>query len=248
MTSSPRYLYEVLGCCMQGTVTGLPSHIHWRDCLFLLDWDIIRDIPRRDFWVRGTITWRANNVPNQGWAIHGPFGELLCSTARRIFFSFLSFNIQHSTSSWAFACLFLPENVCSPSIPDSSLTHLCRPISQVSSPRKMPQNTPSRSQPRRSSPDTNLVRYLDEDENWSDFVERSLCPPIEDPTLLHMARNSVRGTANNNDGLEFVGDRVTNLACDLMVDKDKTPDLQYRVCQQLFLLQLHLILSPVGGG
>jgi len=87
----------------------------------------------------------------------------------------------------------------------------------------------------RPSPHTSLVRYLDEDENWSNPSERGLCPPIEDPTLLCMARNSVRGSKNNNDGLEFVGDRVTNLACDLLVDRVNTTDLQYRVCQQVLL-------------
>lgn len=96
--------------------------------------------------------------------------------------------------------------------------------------QNMPQKSLSHPQPRRPSPHTSLVRYLGEDENWSNPLERDLCPPIEDPTLLYMARNSVRGSKNNNDGLEFVGDRVTNLACDLFVDRVKTTDLQRRVC------------------
>ena len=95
----------------------------------------------------------------------------------------------------------------------------------------MPQKTAPHSQSSRSSPHTSLVRYLSEDKNWGNPLERGLCPPIEDSTLLCMARNTVRGSKNNNDGLEFVGDRVTNLACDLLVDRVKATDLQRRVCQ-----------------
>ncbi|KIM41426.1 hypothetical protein M413DRAFT_148495 [Hebeloma cylindrosporum] len=97
----------------------------------------------------------------------------------------------------------------------------------------MPQKPLSYSQSSRPSPQTSLVRYLGECDNWSNPLERGLCPPIEDPTLLNMARNSVRGSKNNNDGLEFVGDRVTNLVCDLLLDRSKTTDLQYRVVSRV---------------
>ncbi|KAF8810482.1 hypothetical protein BYT27DRAFT_7221989 [Phlegmacium glaucopus] len=74
--------------------------------------------------------------------------------------------------------------------------------------------------PRRSSPPTRLVAYLDEEDNWK-CTKRVLLPRICCEKRLHKTRNSIQRSKDNNDLLEFIGDRVINLACSLMVDKIK---------------------------
>lgn len=47
------------------------------------------------------------------------------------------------------------------------------------------------------------------------------------PHLFRQATNSVKNSKDNNDLLEFIGDRAVNLACALLVDKEKVcPDQQ----------------------
>lgn len=53
--------------------------------------------------------------------------------------------------------------------------------------------------------------------------------PLADlsPRMFRQATNSVKHSTENNDLLEFIGDRAVNLACALLVDKDKVcPDQQ----------------------
>jgi hypothetical protein len=69
--------------------------------------------------------------------------------------------------------------------------------------------------PRHSAP--NLVMYLDCQDNWLSLV----LPSLSDDSRLIRARNSKKDTQDNNDLLEFIGDRVVNLACALMVEKVK---------------------------
>jgi hypothetical protein len=69
--------------------------------------------------------------------------------------------------------------------------------------------------PRHSAP--NLVMYLDCQDNWLSPV----LPSLSDDSRLIRARNSKKDTQDNNDLLEFIGDRVVNLACALMVEKVK---------------------------
>jgi hypothetical protein len=73
------------------------------------------------------------------------------------------------------------------------------------------------SRPRRSRPNSALVTYLDYRNNWCSPSLPILC----DDTRLRRARNSKKAAQDNNDLLEFIGDRVVNLACALMVEKVK---------------------------
>ncbi|KAJ6590971.1 ribonuclease III domain-containing protein [Mycena vulgaris] len=54
------------------------------------------------------------------------------------------------------------------------------------------------------------------------------------PHLFRQATNSVKHSTENNDLLEFIGDRAINLACALLVDKEKVcPDQQIFVGRKL---------------
>ncbi|KAF9444198.1 hypothetical protein P691DRAFT_678068 [Macrolepiota fuliginosa MF-IS2] len=74
-----------------------------------------------------------------------------------------------------------------------------------------------------SSP-SELCLILGQADNWR-HARRSL--PKLSEGRLEQARNSRLGTEKNNDLMEFVGDRVVNLTCALMVAKDSfCPDQQ----------------------
>jgi len=80
----------------------------------------------------------------------------------------------------------------------------------------------------RPSPTTALVVYLDDGSNWKmDKVINT--PIISCQKRLRKARNSVKRSVSNNDVLEFVGDRVNNLACSLMVNKVKISSEHHKV-------------------
>ncbi|KAJ7130277.1 hypothetical protein C8R44DRAFT_850268 [Mycena epipterygia] len=52
--------------------------------------------------------------------------------------------------------------------------------------------------------------------------------------MFRQATNSVKHSTENNDLLEFIGDRAVNLACALLVDKDKVcPDQQISVGRKI---------------
>lgn len=70
---------------------------------------------------------------------------------------------------------------------------------------------------RRSSPTTQLVEYLNRSDNWCNLKDL----PTLAKSRLRRAQNSVKRSKDNNDLLEFIGDRVVNLACSLIVDKVK---------------------------
>ncbi|KAF8208187.1 ribonuclease III domain-containing protein, partial [Mycena galopus ATCC 62051] len=54
------------------------------------------------------------------------------------------------------------------------------------------------------------------------------------PDLFRQALNSIRHSTNNNDLLEFIGDRAINLVCALLVDKEKVcPDQQIFVARKI---------------
>ena len=82
------------------------------------------------------------------------------------------------------------------------------------------------SHPRRSKSSV-LVNYLDCRDNWRSFN----LPNLSDDTRLRRARNSKKDTQDNNDLLEFIGDRVVNLACALMVEKVKYSSDHQMVCR-----------------
>ncbi|CAA7266207.1 unnamed protein product [Cyclocybe aegerita] len=80
--------------------------------------------------------------------------------------------------------------------------------------------SPSATRPRRSCPSTLLVDYLNSSGKWG--VDGIVpLPVIKSEQRLRRARNSVKRSKDNNDVLEFIGDRVNNLACTLMVEKVK---------------------------
>lgn len=98
---------------------------------------------------------------------------------------------------------------------------------------------------RRSKPSP-LVTYLNCPDNW-------ISPPfasISDDTRLQRARNSKKLTQDNNDLLEFIGDRVVNLACALMVEQVKFSSEHQMVRYIVFaccILFIHVLpLSQVG--
>ncbi|KXN82371.1 hypothetical protein AN958_02628 [Leucoagaricus sp. SymC.cos] len=71
---------------------------------------------------------------------------------------------------------------------------------------------------------TELVSYLDRRQNWT---EAHLDLPKLTDRRLMQARNAKPGTQGNNDFLEFVGDRIVNLVCALLVGEDSfSPDQQ----------------------
>ncbi|KAJ7721028.1 hypothetical protein B0H16DRAFT_1335582 [Mycena metata] len=75
-----------------------------------------------------------------------------------------------------------------------------------------------------------LQVYLDSDKHRSHRL------PLADlsPHLFRQATNSVKHSTENNDLLEFMGDRAVNLACVLLVDKEKVcPDQQIFVGRRL---------------
>ncbi|XP_006455220.1 hypothetical protein AGABI2DRAFT_121157 [Agaricus bisporus var. bisporus H97] len=72
-----------------------------------------------------------------------------------------------------------------------------------------------------------LFSYLSDCDNWTRAL-RSL--PELSEALLEQARNSRRGAEANNDLLEFVGDRIVNLVCALVVANGSIcPDQQVDV-------------------
>ena len=77
---------------------------------------------------------------------------------------------------------------------------------------------------RRSSPTTQLVEYLNWSDNWRDLKDL----PTLAKARLRPAQNSVKRSKDNNDLLEFIGDRVVNLACSLIVDKVKESSDHHR--------------------
>lgn len=77
---------------------------------------------------------------------------------------------------------------------------------------------------RLSSAPSELCLYLNDCDNWA--RARRFLPQLS-KRRLEQARNSRVGTERNNDVLEFVGDRVVNLICALVVAKDSfCPDQQ----------------------
>ncbi|RDB23770.1 Ribonuclease 3 [Hypsizygus marmoreus] len=81
-----------------------------------------------------------------------------------------------------------------------------------------------------SSSDGDSLRiYLDHWQNWS-----SQALPYLRPAVRAHALNDKKHSPNNNDCLEFIGDRVVNLACALMAEKVKsTPEHQLHVGRTL---------------
>ncbi|KAJ7481491.1 hypothetical protein FB451DRAFT_1030541, partial [Mycena latifolia] len=54
------------------------------------------------------------------------------------------------------------------------------------------------------------------------------------PNLFRQVTNSIKHSTDNNDLLEFIGDRAVNLACALLVDKEKVcPDQQIFVGRKI---------------
>jgi dsRNA-specific ribonuclease len=71
---------------------------------------------------------------------------------------------------------------------------------------------------------TDFFTFLNDRQNWTRL--RHSLPQLTERRLAQ-ARNTRLGTVRNNDFFEFVGDRVVNLICALLVAEDSfSPDQQ----------------------
>ncbi|KAJ3512342.1 hypothetical protein NLJ89_g3577 [Agrocybe chaxingu] len=90
-----------------------------------------------------------------------------------------------------------------------------------------------------SRPLTSRRNMNKRDRNWIDGSEALSgnwgvddivpLPAIKSEQRLRRARNSVKRSKDNNDILEFIGDRVNNLVCTLMVEKVKMSSEHHKV-------------------
>lgn len=72
------------------------------------------------------------------------------------------------------------------------------------------------------------------------FNRHKDCPKIRDvpqlhPDLLNRVRNAIPWSADNNDLLEFIGDRAVNLHCAILVEDIKLSKAHHRVSPVLFV-------------